>query len=404
MEYPHSALSVLPDCSAVSLEETLADLLTETVSSVQYREQNELNRLLSRKNGRCVLFGAGNMGCRAQDALRLIGIHPLCVSDNNPELWGTWLGEIQILPPEEAAARFGDNAHFFITIRNEHHWYRETFNRLSSLGCTGISSAEPIAWRFPEQFPPFLAYDLPHKIYAQANHVLDAANLWADEASCQEYSAHIRLRALGDPSGLPKPAVEESYFLDGAFQAEPGDTFLDCGAFDGDTVRAMIARQPDFGAIHAIEADSNSFTKLRTYVDGLGPALRNKIQLHSCAVGSQRGHVKFENDGTITSKISDAGPLTVELFPIDELCAAIPLSFIKMDIEGAEFDALMGAKNVIQRDRPILAICVYHSQNDLWRIPLLIRSFYPDYRMYLKSYSGDGIQTVAYAVPPERVP
>jgi len=92
----------------------------------------------------------------------------------------------------------------------------------------------------------------------------------------------------------------------------------------------------------------------------------------------------------------------VDLIPIDELFASKPVSMIKMDIEGAEFDALIGAKHVIQRDRPILAICAYHLQQDVWRLPLLMRAIYPDYRMYLKSYRGDGIQTVAYAVPPQR--
>ncbi len=71
-------------------------------------------------------------------------------------------------------------------------------------------------------------------------------------------------------------------------------------------------------------------------------------------------------------EISDEG-LPVECFSIDELFADTPLTFIKMDIEGAEYDALLGALKVIQRDRPILAICVYHTQNDIWRIPTLRR-------------------------------
>ncbi len=91
------------------------------------------------------------------------------------------------------------------------------------------------------------------------------------------------------------------------------------------------------------------------------------------------------------------------MVPIDVMFAARRVSMIKMDIEGGEYDALLGAKQVIQRDRPILAICVYHSQQDLWRLPLLMRGLCPEHRMYLQSYRGDGIQTVAYAVPPERV-
>jgi hypothetical protein len=74
-----------------------------------------------------------------------------------------------------------------------------------------------------------------------------------------------------------------------------------------------------------------------------------------------------------------------------------------MDIEGAEVEALNGARNLIARHHPILSICLYHRQSDLWRIPLIIHSMYPGYCFYLRSHEEDGWQTVAYAVPPERL-
>ena len=93
----------------------------------------------------------------------------------------------------------------------------------------------------------------------------------------------------------------------------------------------------------------------------------------------------------------------VPSFPISELLNPdTRITFIKMDIEGAEFDALRGARAAIERHRPVLAVCVYHQQDDLWRLPLLMKEMVPDYRMYLRCHEGDGWQTVAYAVPPER--
>ena len=403
MGFPQPALATFPDCPAVSVEATIGDILSETVSQVKERERSELDRLLAARNWRCVIFGAGNLGRRALSALRGIGVEPLAICDNNPALWGTCIGGTTVQSPEDAAESFGRDAHFFIAIRNEHHWYRETFDQLSGLGCTHVSSGEPIAWRFPDEFPPFLLYQLPHKLYEDADGVLRAAEIWADDASREEYLAQVRLRALGDPSRLSQPAVEESYFLNGVFDAEPGDVFLDCGAFDGDTIRSLIQRMPEFRRIEAVEADSHSFARLADYVSGLPPALHNKIRLHHCAVGARRGTVRFEDTGKVDSKVSDSGEILVDMVPIDVMFASKSVSMIKMDIEGGEYDALIGAARVIERDRPILAICVYHLQQDLWRLPLLMRDLCPDYRMYLKSYRGDGIQTVAYAVPPERV-
>jgi hypothetical protein len=74
-----------------------------------------------------------------------------------------------------------------------------------------------------------------------------------------------------------------------------------------------------------------------------------------------------------------------------------------MDIEGAEYGALLGGRKVIERDQPILAICVYHTQNDIWRIPLLVQQMLSRHKLYLRAYEGDGFQTVLYAVPQYRV-
>lgn len=403
MESPHSALAKFLDCSADSRESTLREILAEPVSQVVERERTELDRLLAKQDGRCVIFGAGSTGRRSLASLRSIGVKPLAISDNNPDLWGKSLANTPVLPPEEAAKRFGTSAHFFITIRNEHHWYRETYDQLSALGCTHISSADSIAWRFSEKTPAFLLYDLPHKLYEQAERVQLVFELWADDDSLDEYLAQIRRRALGEPYWLSRPTAEDSYFLKGIFDLEPNDIFLDCGAFDGDTIRHLIERNRKFGKVEAVEADSRSFARLAKFVATLEPELQNRIRLHQCAVGSHLGTARFENTGKIDSKLSDSGAIMVDVVPIDVMFASKPVSMIKMDIEGGEFDALMGASKVIRRDRPILAICVYHLQEDIWRLPLFMRALCPDYRMYLRSYRGGGIQTVAYAVPPERI-
>ena len=402
MEFPHSAQGASSGCSANNLKAKLQSILAESPAQVKEHEQTALQAILAGCNNRCVIFGAGSMGRRAVSALSSISVQPLVISDNNPSLWGTSVEGIAVLPPEKAAERFGKDAVFFITIHNESHWYRETFEQLTGLGCIAVYSADPIAWCFSDRFLPILLYDLPHKVYAQADSVLRAAEIWADDASRAEYLVQVRLRALGASSELGQPVLE-SYILDGVFEIGRGDVLVDCGAFDGDTIRDWIVRQPDFGAIDAVEADAGSFAKLQYYVVTLEPNLRNKICLHRCAIGAHRGTVRFEDTGTDGSKISDTGGTVIDLVPIDEICRSKRVSMIKMDIEGGEYDALLGAKQVIERDRPILAICVYHSQEDLWRLSLLMHGLCPGHRMYLKAYRGDGIQTVAYAVPPERV-
>jgi FkbM family methyltransferase len=179
---------------------------------------------------------------------------------------------------------------------------------------------------------------------------------------------------------------------------------VDCGAFDGDTLRDFLSiRNEAFRHFIAIEPDRLTFGKLSACVEVLAPALREKITLLNCAVGATRGTIAFDESGALSSRSSDAGASQVESLPITDVTASWrPVTYIKMDIEGAEFDALKGAHPVIETDKPVVAVCVYHTQRDLWRLPLYLHRMVPGYRFFLRCHEGDGWQTVAYAVPPER--
>lgn len=84
------------------------------------------------------------------------------------------------------------------------------------------------------------------------------------------------------------------------------------------------------------------------------------------------------------------------MYALDDV-ADTKIGLIKMDIEGAEFDALHGAKHVIQRDRPHLAICVYHKRGDMPAIMEYLHSLVPEYRFWLRHYGPLTYETVLYA-------
>jgi hypothetical protein len=78
-------------------------------------------------------------------------------------------------------------------------------------------------------------------------------------------------------------------------------------------------------------------------------------------------------------------------------------TFVKFDIEGAEPGALRGAAETIARNRPILAVCVYHVQDHLWTLPLQAAALAGDgYEFHLRRYAADIFDEVLYAVPAER--
>jgi len=80
-----------------------------------------------------------------------------------------------------------------------------------------------------------------------------------------------------------------------------------------------------------------------------------------------------------------------------------PPTYIKMDIEGAELEALWGARKLLKEHKPVLAICAYHTSDHLWEIPLLIHAIQPDYKLHLRRYAEGAWELVWYAIPAERV-
>ena len=104
-----------------------------------------------------------------------------------------------------------------------------------------------------------------------------------------------------------------------------------------------------------------------------------------------------------SSSISSNGTIEVNVAPLDELLQSVSPSYIKMDIEGAEPEALEGAAGIIRKNLPILAISVYHHFDHLWRLPLLIQSLSQRYRFFLRPHGVEAFDLVCYAVPTGRL-
>src|SRR5262245_10908415 len=126
------------------MDSFLADverLLAEPIYAVIQREQNSLSEIAEMHNGRFVLFGAGNLGKKSARCLTTIGIRPLAFTDNDPGKWGTSLEDVPVLSPTDAAAKYGRDAAFFITMWNTKSRFGETAQKLSDLGCNSVLSA-----------------------------------------------------------------------------------------------------------------------------------------------------------------------------------------------------------------------------------------------------------------------
>jgi len=380
------------------------ELLGESVPAALSRERSAFDLEVARFNRKVVLFGAGNLGRQALARLRADGQEPLAFADNRAPAGGTTIEGLHVLTPSEAARKYGDAATFVVTIWNDHHRFAETRDQLTNLGCEHVVPACKLRWKYPETFLPFYAEDLPHKVHEQADRVRKLMDLWADDYSRCEYLAQVRWRLQGDLGGLAAPVADESYFVPELFALSPRESFVDCGAFDGMTIRSFLKQTgSSFHKITALEPDPHNYARLLDYVAGLTPAVRERVAVHQTAVAGHTGVVRFDPLGTLGSAMKADGAIEVPCAALDDLLRESKPTFIKMDIEGAEPAALESARAVIGRHQPILAICLYHLQDHLWNIPLLISELCPSYRLFIRPHEGDGWQLVCYAVPPQRL-
>jgi len=121
------------------------------------------------------------------------------------------------------------------------------------------------------------------------------------------------------------------------------------------------------------------------------------------AVGERNEMVAFASTGTVTSKITGNVPTSVECRRLDAIDWSLTPTYLKMDIEGAEPQAIIGATELLQRHHPTLAVCTYHRSEHLWQIPNLIRSIAPEYNLFLRRYAEECWEGLCYAIPNHRL-
>jgi len=127
--------------------------------------------------------------------------------------------------------------------------------------------------------------------------------------------------------------------------------------------------------------------------------LQDKCNVIEKGCWSENTQIGFDCAGEGSSIVENSACTSViETTSIDEILDGGEATYIKMDIEGAEYEALLGAKNTIKKYKPKCAISIYHKRCDIWEIPILLLSYNPDYKFYLRTYSFSGNDTVLYAL------
>ena len=189
--------------------------------------------------------------------------------------------------------------------------------------------------------------------------------------------------------------LPDGYFDMPFLEYEDRETFVDAGSFDLMSTVQLRRHCRCLEKVFAFEPDSQNFHRMRENKERYHLP---QAELHNCGTWSQKGKLRFRADATTGARLDVEGNISVDVDTIDNIVGEEKITFIKMDVEGAELESLKGASSTIKKDKPKLAICIYHKPEDLVEIPLYIKSLVPDYRLYVRHLSNVYLETVMYAV------
>lgn len=186
--------------------------------------------------------------------------------------------------------------------------------------------------------------------------------------------------------------IDKQYFEDFLELRDSGEVFVDVGSYDGYTAEYFIKKCPYFDFIYIFEPIEENYSFIKTKFKN-----NSNIQAYNLGLSDKKDILNFELDGS-ASKISESGGVKIKVDKLDNIIKE-EVTFIKMDIEGSELSAINGAREIIKKYHPRLAISVYHKKDDFWKIPELILSIRDDYKLYFRHYTEGYIESVMFFIP-----
>lgn len=353
----------------------------------QRRDYRQEVRDLTAKYQYVVFYGCGAIFHGIVDSWRNHldrHIDYCCDSDNAK--WGKIFCGIPCISPKDLAT-IKDECIVYVTIGD----FQPIFHALVTSGFPSVRLISKNAL----DIAGFLSTN-PHE--GTINKLYEVYNILADTKSKDVFCAVIDhvLDAKSDPETMLNVCEKNQYFPPDVIKLSEQERLVDVGAFNGDTILDFIGQtKGKFDRIFAFELDVFNFHSLHENVQCLPE--RNRISIFNLGIWDRECDMAYsisESQSTVRAGGEGKG----HVVSLDDVLGNEKVTFIKMDIEGTEPQALRGARRILQAQKPKLAICVYHDFRHLWEIPLYLKSLVPEYKIYLRHHTNLEYETVAYAV------
>lgn len=224
-----------------------------------------------------------------------------------------------------------------------------------------------------------------------------ARELLSDEESRKIFDCVLAFKLTGRIDYLQRAQNDPAQTLLDLVEPEKLRASADLGAYNGDTARELLSYTgEDFRTLYAMEPDPRNFRKLQKYA---GEETRARVLVYPVGAWSEKTTLYFDESGNRNASFEKnrseslmerpAKMKSVEADTLDHILDGAQVDYIKYDVEGSEREALLGSRETVERNYPTLLVSLYHRNEDLFALPLLIRELFPGYRgFYLRRMAG----------------
>lgn len=209
-----------------------------------------------------------------------------------------------------------------------------------------------------------------------------AYSLMADDISKKVFENEISFKLSGKLDYLFNAFSEKDEVFENILKLGDDESYLDLGAYRGDTIQEFLDKtNGKYSSIIALEPDKKTFHKLKQYAGNMP-----NTRLFNMGIWSEDTDLLFNSSLGRGSSIKSEGTQKLAVTKVDTLYYAQKLTYLKMDVEGSEYEAITGAEKALKRDKPKLNIAAYHRSEDIFKLPVFIHSINPEYKIYLRQH------------------
>ncbi len=355
--------------------------------------ENLSERFLKNRSKTVFLYGGGIAGGWYMKWFEANGVKVNAVIESNPDRWiqkGIMPFGLPVISLDDAIR---DRDDYSIVIGAPK--YMNEINSILSAKCP-----EDRIFSFEAE----IYYSFIHNIEAYRNFLLDNWSRverlyeWLeDDLSKKTLQAFIQGRVSGNQKYFSDIMVEDQYYSRDIISFGDDEVFVECGANNGNTMMQFInIVNRKYRSLYVFEPDRNCINMINDLVADKDISNLKLIKKAAWDIETELSFASSSDDGS--SHLSkDKADYNVNTGIINNE-VDIPPTYIKMDIEGAELNALKGGDKLITSYKPTLAICIYHNPEDFLNISEYIKQLVPEYRLYMRHHNWAATETVLYAI------